>query len=77
MNIFVAYDFLIRGTLPDVIDAVSEKPPDGYVVNWPGAPDGRSQGAIWNDVVKPGIVACDGLLAYGDLPNANVGFEVG
>ncbi len=44
---------------------------------WPGAPDGRTQGAIWNDVVRPGIHACQGLIAYADSPNINVAFEIG
>lgn len=77
MNVFIAYDFLFSATLPDVIDAVAEQPPDGFQIFWPGAPDGRTQGAIWNDVVRPGIHACHGLVAYADSPNINVAFEIG
>ncbi len=46
-------------------------------MKWPGAPRNRSQGAIWNDIVKSGIDWCERLLAFVDLPNANVGFELG
>ena len=56
---------------------VAESPPDGYRVEWPGSPEVRAQGAIWRDIVEPGIDRCERLAAYVDLPNANVGFEVG
>ncbi len=76
-RVFIAYDFEISGMLPANLDRVSVKPPDGYSVNWPGSPDGLTQGAIWKTVVQPEISQCDRLLAFVDLPNANVGFEVG
>ena len=41
------------------------------------APDVTTQGAIWKTIVEPEIRMCDRLMAFVDLPNANVGFEVG
>jgi hypothetical protein len=76
-KIFIAYDFEIGGTLTANLARVSAKPPDGHIVKWPGAPEGLTQGAIWKTIVQPAIVECDRLLAFVDLPNANVGFEVG
>ena len=38
---------------------------------------GQTQGAVRKNIVQPGIKECDRLLAFVDLPNANVGFEVG
>ena len=31
----------------------------------------------WKTIVEPEIRMCDRLMAFVDLPNANVGFEVG
>ena len=76
-EVFVAYDFHIRGGLPDNIMALSKKPPAGFSVKWTGAPEGRSQGDLWKHVVAPGIHAAHRVVAYVDLPNANVGFEIG
>ncbi len=76
-NIFIAYDFEIGGTLPGNLEGVSDNPPEGCLVDWPGSPEGLKQGAIWKSRVEPGIRNCDRLLAFVDLPNANVGFEVG
>ena len=76
-RVFIAYDFEIGGMLPNNLARVSESPPAGYDVDWPGAPGGLTQGAIWKNIVQPKITQCDRLLAFVDLPNANVGFEVG
>ena len=75
---FIAYDFEIAGTLPGNLEGVSGKPPPGHIVRWPGNPEDKTQqGAIWKTVVQTGIQQADRLLAFVDLPNANVGFEVG
>lgn len=76
-KVFIAYDFEIQGDLTLNLEAIAEDPGDGLAVEWPGAPDGRSQGAVWKDVVEPRIGWCDRLLAFADLPNANVGLELG
>lgn len=76
-RVFVAYDFEIGGTLTDDLDAVADNPPPGYLVDWPGDAKGRKQGNIWAHKVRPGIGESDRLVAFVDLPNANVGFEVG
>jgi hypothetical protein len=77
VRVFIAYDFEIGGMLPSNLMQVEAKPPEGYLVKWPGSPNGRTQGAIWKNIVQPEISRCDRLLAFVDLPNANVGFEVG
>ena len=74
---FIAYDFEIGGTLPQNLEGAVRKSSTEYPIRWPGDPTGQSQGAIWNTIVRPGIAAADRLLAFVDLPNANVGFEVG
>ena len=76
-KVFIAYDFAIEGTLPDSLSRVASAPPPGFTVDWPGSPDSKSQGEIWRDKVRPGIEGCNRFLAFLDLPNANVGFEVG
>src|SRR5271166_2602878 len=76
-KVFIAYDFDIKGTLPGNLEAVKLKPPEEFEVEWPGSPGAKGQGAIWNDIVQPRIGWCDRLLAFVDLPNANVSFELG
>ena len=77
IRVFIGYDFAIGGALPDFLTSVSESPPLGFTIRWTGAPNGRSQGDIWRDIVQPGIEECDRFLAFLDLPNINVGFEIG
>src|SRR6516225_6904713 len=76
-KVFIAYDFEIKGNLADNLDAVKDEPPGDFEVEWPGSPGDMSQGAIWKDIVHPRIAWCDRLLAFVDLPNANVAFELG
>ncbi len=76
-KVFIAYDFQIKGSLELTIESVAHKPPEGFIVQWPNDPNGPFQGAIWQDAVKPYIDSCDNFLAFIDLPNANVGFEIG
>src|SRR5262245_5866401 len=76
---FVAYDFALATTdFPFVMEVAVGKPPPNVTVNWPGAPDdAQSQGTIWKSCVRRGIDDADRVLAFVDLPNANVGFEIG
>lgn len=76
-KVFIAYDFEIKGTLPANLEAVKLKPPEDFEVEWPGSQGDMSQGAIWKDIVHPRIGWCDRLLAFVDLPNANLSFELG
>lgn len=77
IQVFVAYDFEIPGNLQDWLTSVKEAPPDGFKVCWPGELTGKSQGEIWSDIVQRDIEKCERLLAFLDLPNANVGYEIG
>lgn len=76
--IFIAYDFNIV-ELPNKLAALQDERrwPKGYIIKSPGDTSGRSLGDIWLHIVKPGIEECNRLLAFVDLPNANVGFEIG
>jgi hypothetical protein len=76
-KVFIAYDFEIKGNLIVNLEAVKKRAPTGFEVEWPGYPGDNRQGAIWKDIVHPSIGWCDRLLAFVDLPNANVGFELG
>ena len=76
-KVFVAYDFESGGTLPTDLQTISTQEIRGLEVSWPGDSVLESPGQLWERKVKPGIEECDRLLAFGDLPNANVGFEIG
>lgn len=76
-NVFVAYDFTIGGTLPTDLETLSLHPPGGLKVNWSGDWGPQPPGGLWEQIVRSGIDDCDRFLAFADLPNANVGFEIG
>jgi hypothetical protein len=74
---FIAYDFDIKKGLADRLFWVRENAGSDFEVDYPDAIEGRSQGEIWRDIVRPRIDNADRVIAYVDLPNANVGFEIG
>jgi hypothetical protein len=76
-KVFIAYGFEIKGNLTGNLEAVEKRPPKDSEVEWSGSPGDKSQGAIWKDIVHPRIGECDRLLAFVELPNANVSFELG
>jgi hypothetical protein len=76
-NVFIAYDFDIKGGLSDRLQWVKKNTGPEFEVNYPDASDARSQGEIWRDIVRPRIREADSVIAYVDLPNANVGYEIG
>lgn len=45
-EVFVAYDFEIKGGLIDMIDDVAKHAPDGHTLSWPGSPEGPSQAKL-------------------------------
>lgn len=77
---FIAYDFaLIAGTsFANVLEDAKATQPSGLDIHYPGD-DGspREQGTIGSSLVKAQIDATDKFIAFVDLPNANVGFEIG
>ncbi|MBX3669702.1 MAG: tetratricopeptide repeat protein [Rhodocyclaceae bacterium] len=80
LRAFIAYDFaLVQGSMfADVLAHARDTQPAGLDINYPGAPDDANhQGTIWRSVVQPGIEQAGRVLAFIDLPNANVGFEIG
>ena len=73
---FIIYDFELQRTLLlSELEEIHQNPPDGHSVHFPGEPG--AQGEIWTDIVRPGLKAASLVLAFVDLPNANVGFEIG
>ena len=76
-KVFLAYDFEIKRGLIDDFDYVKENKPVDIDIEWPGRLEGRSQGEIWRNMVRPKLDAASRFVAYVDLPNANVGFEIG
>jgi hypothetical protein len=76
-RIFIAYDFEIKKGLIGDFQYVKRNQPEGVEVDWAGRPEGMSQGEIWRNRVRPAIDSASRFVAYVDLPNANVGFEIG
>lgn len=77
---FIAYDFaLLDGTtFGNVLEEARHSQPDTLDIHYPGAPgDPKDQGTIWRSLVREEIEKADKFLAFIDLPNANVGFEIG
>jgi hypothetical protein len=77
VSVFIIYDFQIKGGLVDNFAYVAKRPPEGFAVNYPNPATGMSQGEIWRNIVKPQLESADRIIAFIDLPNANVGFEIG
>jgi hypothetical protein len=76
-NVFIAYDFEIRQGLTSDFEYAQRKQPSGVQIKWANRPEGRSQGEIWRDLVRKDLESALQFIAYVDLPNANVGFEIG
>lgn len=78
---FIAYDFaIVQGTtFANVLEHARESQPFGQLdIRYADAPDDpREQGTIWRSLVQKEIQQADKVLAFIDLPNANVGFEIG
>jgi tetratricopeptide (TPR) repeat protein len=77
---FIAYDFaLLDGTtFGNVLEEARHSQPDTLEIHFPGASgDPKDQGTIWRSFVREEIDKADKFLAFIDLPNANVGFEIG
>lgn len=77
---FIAYDFaLITGTLfKNVLDNAKATQPAGLDLHYPGDDgEAKEQGTIWGSLVKTQIDEAEKVIAFVDLPNANVGFEIG
>jgi hypothetical protein len=76
-KVFIIYDFNIKKGLVDKLRWVKGKAGDEFIIDYPGAVGELAQGEVWRDVVEPPLKAADRIVAYVDLPNANVGFEIG
>jgi Flp pilus assembly protein TadD len=75
-KIFVAHDFAIEGGLHHDLQAARDNSPPGVEIIFP-AQEGRHNGEIWRNLLRPSLLEATRIIAYLDLPNANVGFEIG
>ena len=76
-KVFIAYDFEIHKGLPDDFAYAKSKLASTLTVDWPASTQAAKQGEIWRNVVRPALEDASQFIAYLDLPNANVGFEIG
>ncbi len=76
MRIFAILDFEIPGILPFLHEAQALCAAHGYELFVPGRPNG-AQGIVWNAAVQQEIDRSDAVIGCVDLPNANVGYELG
>lgn len=77
---FIAYDFALlkRGSFRNVLEDAKESGKPDLLIRYPGDSDSpKDHGSLWDTVVGGPIGLADKFLAYIDLPNANVGFEIG
>ena len=74
---YIIYDFQIKQGLTDKLYYASNNPPDGFEIDYPNPKTGMTQGEIWRDIVQPKLKTASRIIAFIDLPNANVGFEIG
>ncbi|MDF1800703.1 MAG: SUMF1/EgtB/PvdO family nonheme iron enzyme [Planctomycetota bacterium] len=75
-KVIVLWDFTIRGLRKD-LQGLKDRPPEGTELFVPAEVGSPKQGEIFRDIVKPAITDSTRALAVVDLPNANVGFEIG
>lgn len=77
---FIAYDFALteKSLFENTLAASKKGQPPELDIHYPGDDgEAKEQGTIWNSLVKKEIDLCDKFIAFVDLPNANVGFEIG
>lgn len=74
-RVFVVWDLELRDELQTDLELLKKRPGGDYDVQVLGID--TPPGQIWNDQVRAGIAAADFVLAFVDLANANVGFEIG
>ncbi len=73
-RVFVVRDFQLA-EVEITLGGLEKRPPTGWDVEVPGFKVFSRQ--VWEGVVRPGIDAADYILALVDLPNGNVGWEIG
>ncbi len=76
-RVFVAYDFEIEGGLLSDFDFAKEALSEEIDLAWAGCEDMNRQGEVWRNMVRPELEKAQQLVAFFDLPNANVGYEFG
>ena len=73
---FIVRDFGLKSIEPS-LEELAAHPPDGHRVVVPGMEPGVPQGRIFEDRVRRHLEAADQVVVLTDLPNTNVGFELG
>jgi len=76
-KVFVAYDFKIAGGLRDDLQAARDMQPREFDISFAAQDDDPLTGEIWRNRLRPRLLESPRIVAYVDLPNANVGFEIG
>jgi mitochondrial fission protein ELM1 len=77
---FIAYDFALakRGNFANVLEDAKDTGAPELLIRYAGDSDSpKEHGSLWDTLVGASIDVTDRFLAYIDLPNANVGFEIG
>ncbi len=74
---FVVWDSTAQGGVKLNLDGLRRRPPEGFDEVIVLGLDRKGTGAIWRSNVEPSIRTSEVAVALIDLPNANVGFEIG
>lgn len=75
-RVFIIWDFELHSIRP-TLEGLAAHPPEGYEVFVPGVSEEVPTGRVFEDRVRKRLDASDRVLVLTDLPNANVGFELG
>lgn len=76
-RIYIIWDFQTEGMLRDNLIFAKEGSNESRSIDFPDPEAGMSQGQIWLSIVKPQLDQATRIIGFMDLPNANVGFELG
>ncbi len=76
-RVFIIWDFTTKGGLRDNLSFAKRSSTESLVIDFPDPEESMQQGQIWLTLVKPQLDRATRVIGFMDLPNANVGFELG
>jgi tetratricopeptide (TPR) repeat protein len=76
-RIYIIWDFQTKANLRDNLFYAKKQSKESRNIDFPDPEEGMSQGQIWLKIVKPQLDQATRVIGFMDLPNANVGFELG
>ena len=76
-RVYILWDFQTKGVLRDNLTYAKRGSSETLLIDFPDPEAGMSQGQIWLTIVKPQLDQATRVIGFMDLPNANVGFEIG